>query len=346
MRLPRRHALDSKQLKQALMRAALETLTQDPYVNVLPQSKTGSSTFATSSQYPGDGGADQGLASIDLITIRTSQTQWLAFTRDKTDTFWKGLEKTLETVFVATVDNIWDPKHANVHRFAVDDVIARLDKIYRATKNAGKIVKPGVPILISLYDMEEKDPPPPLHLIGAGIGIKYPPIARVPLKRFMSLVAKKRKAKRLTLSQARKQLALSYDVPISAVTITIDRSARQTETASSAIEQPAKTLSRAQAMALIRRNQREAEKASKFLEKELADKMVDRPKKKRASKIDVYRGKQDNTLRLIVRTGHGVPDHLNANEWELLPHGTRPLVKGIGGDIRARGFGLYKVYSQ
>lgn len=82
-----------------------------------------------------------------------------------------------------------------------------------------------------MYDREEKEPPPPLHLIGAGIGIRNPPIEKVPLKKYMSLAAKKLKATHLSIADARRRLALGHDVPRSDITIVIGSIERRKEAA-------------------------------------------------------------------------------------------------------------------
>ena len=222
MRFPRRHHLDSRELKRALQRAAIDTLNDDPYLTVLPRPEGGSSAFKTSSTDPALDASD-GADFLEHITIRTSQNQRLAFARDKTDQFWKGLEATWWTVIVSSVDSIWDPKHAHVHRFDIDDVRRRLDKAYAARNNLGKVTKPGTPISISLYDRESNNPK--LDFVGAGIGIEFPPIATVPLGKYISLAPKKRKPTDLRIPEARRRLAATYGVLTSAVKITIDRKA-------------------------------------------------------------------------------------------------------------------------
>jgi hypothetical protein len=228
MRFPRRHSLNSQELKRALQRAAIDTLNNDRHLTVLPRPGGGSSAFKTSSTDP-ELNAGDGADFLENITIRTSQNQRLAFARDKTDQFWKGLEATFWTVIVSSVDSIWDPKHAHIHKFEKDEVRRRLDKAYAARNKVGKFTKPGTPITIALYDREGKDPE--LDFVGAGIGIEFPPIATVPLSKYMSLAPKKRKSTDLRIPEARRRLAATYGVPTSAVTITIDRKAKKkTET--------------------------------------------------------------------------------------------------------------------
>ena len=338
MRIGRRHRLDSKQLKQALLRAAIDTLKADPYVTVLRRPEGGSSAYTFSEQGP-DGGRERGLDSIDYITIKTSQNQWIGFTRDKTDTYWKGIKESWGDVIVSAVDDIWNPTRARVHKFHRRDVEARLDKAYEAIKKAGKKVKPGAPISISLYDRQE-DSSAPSHLVGAGIGIKHPPIAVVPLKKYMSLTAKKPKATNLTIPEARRRLAASYGVPIHAVTIEIDRSSLKPKSAPQRFGQ-------AEALAEIKRTRHDDARSMKIAAEKVSfsqnENNVAGSKRKNAPKLDVYQGTQDPMERMAVRVGKGLPAHLDPDDWQLMPPGSSPIFKGVGGDIRARGFCYYRL---
>jgi hypothetical protein len=67
------------------------------------------------------------------------------------------------------------------------------------------------------------------------------------------------------------------------------------------------------------------------------------PRKKNAPKLDVYQGTQDPMLRMAVKVGKGLPSHVNPDDWQLMPPGSSPIIKGVGGDIRARGFCHYKL---
>ena len=351
MRHPRRHSLDSRQLKQALLRAAIDTLNASPEVKVLRRPEGGSSTFTLSTQLPGEFGADRGLDNIDQITIRTSQTQWISFTRDKTDRYWKGLEETYDHVIVSSVDSEWDPKYANVHVFEVEDVIARLDKIYAAIKRAGKSIKIGAPISISLYNREEDGCR--LELIGAGIGIRKPPIAKVSLKRYMSLTARKLKSNNLSIAKARRRLASSYKVPVSAVQITIAKVQPGDVPQPRAVRASKSTdLTPAKAASLIRRTQREANKRNsgfsskpEHKDEPIASQGIDEAfgaARRNKTKVDLYRGVQNPELRLAVKRGAQLPGQFNSSDWQLMPTGTPPLFQ-VGGDIRWRGFCFYSL---
>ena len=59
--------------------------------------------------------------------------------------------------------------------------------------------------------------------------------------------------------------------------------------------------------------------------------------------FDVYRGKNDATLRLATMAGAGLPPHVNRKLWVLMPAGTSPLHSDAAKDIGARGYCLFQV---
>ena len=60
-------------------------------------------------------------------------------------------------------------------------------------------------------------------------------------------------------------------------------------------------------------------------------------------KFDVYRGKADRALRLAVRSGEGLPRHVDPAEWEIMPPGASVTYDRAEEDIKARGFCFYKL---
>ena len=213
MRHPRLHKLDSVQLKRALLKSAVEAL-ESPHTKVLRRVGSGPSAYIVSEQNETNVPYD----AIEPITIRTSQTRWIAFTRDPSDSFWQVLTDAF-TVIVSTVDNPLDPSYALVHKFDANDIVARMDRAYEALKKSGRIIKPGIGVWISLYDREQATP---VQYVGAGAGIVSPPIAKVPLKKYFPSGFRDSSPDHLTIPEARRRLALTLGVPESAIRIAVE----------------------------------------------------------------------------------------------------------------------------
>ena len=84
----------------------------------------------------------------------------------------------VDMVVAAAVDDPTNPKLAKVHIFDANEVLSRFDRAYAARRNARHRIPLERGIWVSLYHEETNDP---VNRIGAGIGIKYPAIAKVPL---------------------------------------------------------------------------------------------------------------------------------------------------------------------
>jgi hypothetical protein len=54
--------------------------------------------------------------------------------------------------------------------------------------------------------------------------------------------------------------------------------------------------------------------------------------------FDVHMKKDDRSLRIATRKGAGLPYHVIASEWELMPSGASQLIDDAEDDIEARGF--------
>jgi hypothetical protein len=48
---------------------------------------------------------------------------------------------------------------------------------------------------------------------------------------------------------------------------------------------------------------------------------------------DVYQGTTDNSLRMATRPGAGLPNHVDPEDWRLMPAGTSQLIDDIDIDI-------------
>lgn len=58
---------------------------------------------------------------------------------------------------------------------------------------------------------------------------------------------------------------------------------------------------------------------------------------------DVYRRLSEPSERMAVRPGVGLPDHVDASDWELMPRGSSQVIEDAEGDIAARGFCYFKL---
>jgi hypothetical protein len=111
------------------------------------------------------------------VSIRTSQDTWIAFPRVENDDRWRTLDE-VDAVVPVSVDSKEAPKFAKVHLIDGDEMRARFDRAYKARKDAGHVIPVGRGVWVSLYLPEARDP---VSHVGAGAGLKYPPIATVPL---------------------------------------------------------------------------------------------------------------------------------------------------------------------
>jgi hypothetical protein len=59
---------------------------------------------------------------------------------------------------------------------------------------------------------------------------------------------------------------------------------------------------------------------------------------------DVYQSTTDNSLRMATRPGAGLPNHVDPEDWRLMPAGTSQLIDDIDIDIADRGFCFFQTY--
>lgn len=116
-------------------------------------------------------------AESKLVTIRTSQDTSIAFPRIKGDKGWRTLDE-VDAIVPVSVDDRDNPKFAKVHLIDGDEVRDRFNRAYTARKNAGHTIPVGRGVWVPLYLPGARDP---VSHIGAGAGLKFPPIATVPL---------------------------------------------------------------------------------------------------------------------------------------------------------------------
>jgi hypothetical protein len=165
----------------------------------------------------------------EIVSIRTTQDQWIAFPRTPDDSAWATL-KDVDSVVASSVDDYVTPRFALVHKIPGEEMRRRFDRAYAARKNAKHIVPVGHGVWLSLY---EKDVSDPVSQVGGGIGLAYPHIARIPLSsaapaasaQDLHIAEDSRDMKGdelpLTIAEAKRRLAISLGVDASDIKITI-----------------------------------------------------------------------------------------------------------------------------
>ncbi len=116
-------------------------------------------------------------AESKIVSIRTTQDTWIAFPRIEKDKGWRTLDE-VDAVVPVSVDDRYNPKFAKVHMIDGDEMRDRFNRAYAARKKAGHTIPIGRGVWVSLYLPEAQDP---VSHVGAGAGLKFPPIATVPL---------------------------------------------------------------------------------------------------------------------------------------------------------------------
>lgn len=155
------------------------------------------------------------------VSIRTSQDTWIAFPRNEKDDGWETLSD-VDVVLAVSVDNKEKPKFALVHMFEADEVRQRFDRAYGARIAAGYAIPLGRGVWVSLYYPEASDP---VTHVGAGAGLDHPPIARIPLeteKSYSFVSAAAGDDRPLSISEAKRRLAMSLGVDPSSIKITVE----------------------------------------------------------------------------------------------------------------------------
>ncbi len=112
-----------------------------------------------------------------IISIRTSRNTQIAFQPINLGTGWKTLDE-VDAVVAVSVDDKTNPKFAKVHFIDGNEMRDRFNRAYAAKKKAGHAIPDDQGIWLSLYHPETNNP---ITCVGAGAGLKFPPIATVPL---------------------------------------------------------------------------------------------------------------------------------------------------------------------
>jgi hypothetical protein len=166
-------------------------------------------------------------AEVKTVSIRTSQDMSVAFLRNASNTGWKTLEE-VDYVVASSVDDDRNPRFAQVHLVPADDMRRRFDRAYLARQQSNYTMPADRGIWLKLYDAEAKQP---AILVGGGIGLAFPAIAKVPLSReeVESLVdepdedvPQEKPEAPLTIAEAKRRLAAAFEVSPADIKITIN----------------------------------------------------------------------------------------------------------------------------
>lgn len=157
-----------------------------------------------------------------LVSFKTTQDQWLAFSRTPDDKAWSTLQE-VDAVVVISVDDRENPRFANVHLIENADLLPRFDRAYAARQAAGHKIPIGRGIWISLYDDENTSP---VNLVGAGAGNLFPPVAVVllaePQADAKPVDAAPADEGPLTIPEAKRRLAMTFGVDPSSIKISVE----------------------------------------------------------------------------------------------------------------------------
>lgn len=163
-----------------------------------------------------------------IISIRTSQDTQIAFPRINSGTVWGTLDE-VDAVVPVSVDDEINPKFANVHFIDGNEMRDRFNRAYAARKKAGDSLPIDRGLWVSLYHPEATDP---VTLVGAGAGLKFPPIATVPLMpdmitaldeaRSTKEASNNGKESPLSISEAKRRLAKTFGVDPEKIKIIVE----------------------------------------------------------------------------------------------------------------------------
>jgi hypothetical protein len=163
-----------------------------------------------------------------LVSIRTTQDTSIAFPRTQDDKGWVTLSE-VGAVLAVSVDDPHNPRCAKVHMLPGDEMRDRFDRAYAARRKAGHVIPVGRGVWLALYFKEASEP---ASYVGAGAGLKYPPIEVVPLALGdlsepevpISDEAPFHQPDEasLTIAEAKRRLALTFGVDPSSIKITVE----------------------------------------------------------------------------------------------------------------------------
>jgi hypothetical protein len=105
-------------------------------------------------------------------SFRTTKDRWFAFPPLNAGTRWKTLDDA-DLVFVAAVDDRFDPRRVQIYQFPADEVRRRFNEAYSARIKAGSKVRDNFGMWVAL-DFDKRARP---SAVGSGLAEKYDPIA-------------------------------------------------------------------------------------------------------------------------------------------------------------------------
>jgi len=162
-----------------------------------------------------------------LVSIRTTQDQWLAFPPKPNEKGWVTLDE-VDAVLAVSVDENAPPRDALVHWLPADEMRERFDRAYKARKEAGRHLPKRRGVWIPLYERENHNTEN-VSYVGGGAGLDHPPIARVPMNGGGDEPPPAgahddhdADENLLTIAEAKRRLALSLGVPESSIRILIE----------------------------------------------------------------------------------------------------------------------------
>lgn len=187
----------------------------------------------TVSRAPGMGKASVRRITKDgashLVSIRTTQDQWIAFPPKPEDKGWITLDE-VDVVLAVSVDANDPPKEALVHWFDAKDMQKRFDRALAARRKEGRVQPERRGVWIPLYVREGESEN--VSYVGGGAGLDHPPIARVPMQGtamppngpppVTTAPDVDETAEGLTIAAAKRGLALRFGVPESSIKIMVE----------------------------------------------------------------------------------------------------------------------------
>ncbi len=158
-----------------------------------------------------------------VVSIRTTQDTWIAFPRTEHDKGWRTLDE-VDLVVAVSVDDPHSPKFAKVHMLNGDEMRDRFNRAYAARKGAGHTIPIGRGVWVSLYIPERNNP---VSHVGAGAGLKTPPLATIPLMDGAPPSAEagagvENNSQSLSIPEAKRRLAITLGVKPENIKITVD----------------------------------------------------------------------------------------------------------------------------
>lgn len=165
-----------------------------------------------------------------LVSIRTTQDQWIAFPPKTKGKGWITLDD-VDVVLAVSVDANVPPREALVHWLPGHEMRERFDLALKARREADRVQPDRRGVWIPLYERE--DASENVSYVGGGAGLDHPPIARVPMNGGGSTPPLTRPDDAsndeerddegvLTIGQAKRRLSLSLGVPESSIRITVE----------------------------------------------------------------------------------------------------------------------------